>query len=50
MGTEPPPSQVSCVAAWTEARTWVLLGWRKEESAKQVPVEEGNTPGECSAG
>ena len=50
MGTEAPPGQVSCAAAWTEVRPQVLLGQRKEESAGQVPVKGGYPQGNAQQG
>ena len=47
---EPPPDQASCVTAWTEVKVQLLLGQRKEESAGQVPVQEGIPLGDCSVG
>ena len=50
MEMEAPPSWASCVATWTKARAQVLWAQRKEESVGQIPVEGGDTPGECLAG
>ena len=40
MGTEALPAQVSLVTSWAEARAWVPLVQRKEESVGQFTVEE----------
>ena len=50
MGMEAPSSRASCVATWTEVRTWSLLGQRKEESVGQVPIEGGYPQGNAQQG